>query len=122
MVKTDAIEGTIDQLLWFHYDLASDVLYLRLANHRERNALGEETDDGFILLRDEQTDEPIGLTIVNWWKRFGQGGLPDSMSNWNTNSNRGRQSCGTWRNTTWRMLTFALKLRLFTCRGKQFSV
>ena len=44
-----------------------------------QDALGEETDDGLILLRAEDTDQPIGLTVVNWWKRFGTGELPDSL-------------------------------------------
>jgi hypothetical protein len=41
--------------------------------------VGEETDDGFIHLRDQKTDRPVGLTVVNWWKRFGAGELPDSI-------------------------------------------
>ena len=42
--------------------------------------LGEETNDGLILLPDEQSNHPIGLTVINWWKRFGQGTFPDSLS------------------------------------------
>ncbi len=79
MVRTDMIEGTIDQALWFHYDMASDVLYLRLAEGRDRPAVGEENDEGIIVLTDEQTNQCIGLTIVNWWKRYGQDELPDSI-------------------------------------------
>lgn len=78
-VRTDAIEGVIDDTVWFHYDLAGDVLYMRLAAHRDAAAVGEETPDGFILLRREADDQPIGLTIVNWWQRFGNGVLPDSI-------------------------------------------
>ena len=26
------------------------------------------------------SDQPVGLTVVSWWKRFGQGALPDSIS------------------------------------------
>jgi hypothetical protein len=80
MVTTETLEGTINSALWYHYDAANDVLYLRVRSTRETPAVGEETDDGFILLRDEQTDQPVGLTIVNWWKRFGQGALPDSIA------------------------------------------
>jgi hypothetical protein len=80
MVAIDTLEGIIDGGFWYHYDVGSDVLYVRLLAARRSSALGEETDDGFILLRDEPTDRPIGLTIVNWWKRFGQGALPDSIS------------------------------------------
>jgi hypothetical protein len=75
----DTLEGMIG-LFWFHYDVGDDVLYLRLQSGREASAVGEETDDGFILLRDETTDQPIGLTVVNWWKRFGEGGFPDSLA------------------------------------------
>ena len=80
MVAIDTLEGTIDGILWYHYDVTSDVLYLRLTSHRDREAVGEETDSGFILLRDAETDEPVGLTVVNWWERFGGGPLPDSIS------------------------------------------
>jgi hypothetical protein len=80
MVTTDTLEGIINNAYWYHYDAANDVLYLRLLSTRQTPAVGEETDDGFILLRDEKTDRPVGLTVVNWWKRFGQGALPDSIS------------------------------------------
>jgi hypothetical protein len=80
MVAVDTLEGIINNALGYHYDVSSDVLYLRLLSHRDAPALGEETDAGFILLRDQTTDTPIGLTVVNWWKRFGHGALPDSIS------------------------------------------
>jgi hypothetical protein len=79
MVAIDTIEGIINSALWFHYSVSDDVLYLRQSAERHTDALGEETDDGFILLRSEKTDQPIGLTVVNWWKRFGKGDLPDSF-------------------------------------------
>lgn len=72
MVTGDAVEGTVDPGIWFHYDKTNDVL-------RERVAVGEETPDGLILLRDAETDEPVGLTVVGWWKRFGEGPIPDSI-------------------------------------------
>jgi hypothetical protein len=80
MVSLDTLEGIVNGNLWYHYDVNADVLYLRLDSERDTSALGEETDDGFILLRAEKTDRPIGLTIVNWWKRFGQGSFPDSIT------------------------------------------
>ena len=80
MVAIDTIEGLINGVFWFHYSVGDDVLYLRLASSRHTDTLGEETDDGFILLRTEGTEQPVGVTIVNWWKRFGQGDLPDSLS------------------------------------------
>ena len=79
MVAIDTLEGIINGKLWFHYAVSDDVLYLRLNSARDVEALGEETDDGFILLRDPATDAPVGLTVVNWWKRFGDGELPDSL-------------------------------------------
>lgn len=82
MVSTDAVEGTIGSgpaALWFHYDIASDVLYLRLAADRDAQTLAEETPDGFLLLRRSSDDTPVGLTIVNWWKRYGAGGRLDSL-------------------------------------------
>ena len=71
MVVTDTIEGIVDGTLWFHVDLANDVLYLRLAHLREEPTTAEETADGSLLLRSECDDRIVGLTIVDWWKRFG---------------------------------------------------
>jgi hypothetical protein len=80
MVKTDAIEGIVDDVLRFHYDIFADVLYLRLLSQQELPSYGDMTDEGDILLRDESTDKPVGLTVVSWWKRFGRGSLPDSIA------------------------------------------
>jgi len=80
MVKTDAIEGIVDDALRFHYDIFADVLYLRLLTDENRASYGDMTDEGDILLRDEKTDKAVGLTVVSWWKRFGQGSFPDSLS------------------------------------------
>jgi len=79
MVKVDAIECTVDTGLWCHYDVANDVLYVRLASERATSTFAEETDDGLLLLRNQSGGEVVGITVVNWWKRFGQGPLPDSM-------------------------------------------
>jgi hypothetical protein len=79
MVRTEAVEGIIDKRCWFHVDFGSDVLYLRLVDHLETPALGEEQEDGSILLRSEEDDEVIGLTIVGWWKQVGQDDPPDSI-------------------------------------------
>jgi hypothetical protein len=75
----DTIEGTIPKQIWFHYDVGNDVLYIRRQSKRRSRAVGEETDDGLILLRDLKNDEPVGVTVVNWWQRFGKGSLPDSI-------------------------------------------
>lgn len=81
MGKIDTIEGTVSDVLWYHYDLANDVLYLRLAAHHDTPTYAEETKDGFLMLRAEQDDQIVGMTVINWWKRFGQGALPDSLRN-----------------------------------------
>ena len=79
MATIDALEGTISDAAWWRYDLAGDVLYLRLARERQTPTYAEETDDGFLLLRRQDDDHPVGLTVVSWWKRFGSGPLPDSI-------------------------------------------
>jgi hypothetical protein len=78
MATAESIEGAAGPF-WFHYDLSNDVLYLRLATAREVEAYGDEDASGFIVLRGIADDRPIGMTIVNWWKRFGSGPLPDSV-------------------------------------------
>ena len=80
MVKADAIEGIVDDLLRFHYDMFADVLYIRLLSAARVKTIGDITDEGDILLRDVKTDRAVGLTCVSWWKRFGHGALPDSIS------------------------------------------
>ncbi len=79
MVKTDAIEGIVDDILRFHYDLAADVLYLRLLSAEDKATYADITAHGDLLLREEGTDRPVGLTVISWWKRFGQGNFPDSI-------------------------------------------
>ncbi len=80
MVKTAAIEGIGNDAVRFHYDLFTDVLYLRLLDAENTPTLGDLTNDGDILVRDENTNAVVGPTCVSWWKRFGQGALPDSIS------------------------------------------
>ncbi|MFH0980812.1 MAG: hypothetical protein V2A79_04665 [Planctomycetota bacterium] len=79
MVVTDTLEGTINDVLWYHYDITNDVLYLRQATERETSTFAEETPEGFLRVSRESDGRPVGLTVVNWWKRFGQGALPDSI-------------------------------------------
>lgn len=79
MVATDTIEGTIDSSLWFHYDLTNDVLYLRLADRRDVQTYADEQDDGSLVLRSLNDDSTVGLTIVDWWKTYGNGDIPDSL-------------------------------------------
>lgn len=79
MVKTDAIAGIVNDQFRFHYDIAADVLYIRLLSAENTTTYGDVTDGGDILLRDEQTDCAVGLTVISWWKRYGAGTLPDSI-------------------------------------------
>jgi hypothetical protein len=79
MVVTDTVEGTINQVLWYHYDRMNDVLYLRLMKERSTETVAEETPEGFLLLKRMDADIPVGLTVVDWWKRFGTGAAPDSI-------------------------------------------
>jgi hypothetical protein len=80
MVTTDTIKGIVDDRFRFHFDLFADVLYTRLLSPVDTPSIGDLTEEGDILLRDEKTDAVIGLTVVSWWKRFGQGDLPDSIA------------------------------------------
>jgi len=80
MVTTDTLEGTINGTVSYHYDVSADVLYLRLLAFLDTPTIGEQNDDGDIVLLDEKSTRPIGLTVISWWKRFGQGAaLPDSI-------------------------------------------
>ena len=76
----DTIEGNIPGDLWFHYDVGNDVLYIRLESKHRALTVGEETEDGLVFLREKKTGKTVGITVVNWWKRFGKGSLPDSFS------------------------------------------
>jgi uncharacterized protein YuzE len=79
MVTTDTVEGQINGTVSYHYDVFADVLYLRLVSDMQTPSIGEETDGGDIELHEETTGRLIGITVISWWKRFGQGSLPDSL-------------------------------------------
>lgn len=59
-------------------DEQSDALYLRLDDSEITDS--QETDEGLLLVRRQDDDEVAGMTVVNWWKRFGSGPLPDSIA------------------------------------------
>jgi hypothetical protein len=80
VISLDTLEGTIDGMLWFHYDAGNDVLYLRLSEHRQTEVVGEETPEGLLLMRSLDTNQIVGLEIINWWKQYGKGPLPDSVT------------------------------------------
>ena len=79
MVSLESLEGVIDGYLWYHYDLSHDVLYLRLLAKMQAETYAEERPDGILVLRTAAEEKAVGLTIVNWWKRFGVGAIPDSL-------------------------------------------
>jgi len=79
MVATDTIEGTIDNTLWFHYDLTADILYLRRTDSRDAATYADEQPDGTLLLKRQDNDAIAGLTVIDWWKTYGSGTLPDSL-------------------------------------------
>lgn len=79
MVIAETLEGVVHGCMSFHFDMSNDVLYLRLLDHRESPAIGEDTADDLILFRHEETDAIIGLDVISWWKRFGEGSPPDSL-------------------------------------------
>ena len=79
VTTTHTLEGTFNGTLSYHYDVGNDVLYLRRIADMETPALGDENDEGLIELRDEKAGRLLGITVVNWWKRFGRGDLPDSI-------------------------------------------
>ena len=81
MVEPDGLEGVIGsgpRRCWFHYDIGSDVLYIRLESERDTPTFADETADGLVL-RAQGDRRPVGLTVLDWWKRFGAGALPDSI-------------------------------------------
>ncbi|MGI8905221.1 MAG: hypothetical protein ACR2IE_01880 [Candidatus Sumerlaeaceae bacterium] len=82
MAIADAVEGTLgpSNQLWFHYDIGNDILYVRLVAARDIPCYGDEQPDGTLLILREDSDEPVGVTIESWWKRYGNGAFPDSLS------------------------------------------
>ncbi|HYL64002.1 MAG TPA: DUF2283 domain-containing protein [Candidatus Methylomirabilis sp.] len=55
-------------LLKINYDPQGDVLYCSFGEPRE--AIGVETDEGIILRQDPETDDVVGITVVDFSKRF----------------------------------------------------
>ena len=50
------------------YDEIADVLYLRL--RQPQHTVGHINDDGIIFVIDDETDELVGLDILDFWERF----------------------------------------------------
>jgi hypothetical protein len=73
-IDIDTLQGTLGDSVWFHLDLSNDVLYLRNKAMRNHSVFGEETLEGFTLLHTD-SGEVAGMTVVNYWNRFGSGEL-----------------------------------------------
>jgi predicted RNase H-like HicB family nuclease len=82
MVTTDTVEGIIDGTVHFHYDVPGDVLYLRLLAATEAATYADVTDEGDFLLRDQTSDRPVGLTVIEPWakKVIASAAVPDVAS------------------------------------------
>ena len=74
MVTSDTIEGRINDIYSYHYDVFTDVLYIRSVASRGKMVIGEETDEGFIVFRDEE-DKFAEITFVCWLKYCGRGNV-----------------------------------------------
>ncbi len=73
-VEIDTLQGILGGSVWFHLDLSNDVLYLRTETTRTERVFGEEVPAGFTVLRTDSGDI-AGMTVVNYWSRFGAGDL-----------------------------------------------
>lgn len=62
----------MDQELNISYDPQNDVLYLSYGKARE--AVSEETEDGVFVRRDPWSDEIVGVTVIDFGRRFEQPG------------------------------------------------
>jgi hypothetical protein len=74
VIEIDTLQGILGDSIWFHFDLSNDVLYLRDKATRKDPAFGEENSEGFTVLH-TNNGEFAGMTIVNYWRRFGSGDL-----------------------------------------------
>jgi hypothetical protein len=80
MGKSDAIEGIVNELYRFRYDLKTDILSIHLDSADGLVTQGELTGAGDTLLRDQKSGKPVALTVKGWWKRNCQGLPPDSIT------------------------------------------
>jgi uncharacterized protein YuzE len=56
------------------YDATADVLYCSLGEPRD--AISEETEEGVVVRKDPETDQIVGMTVIDFAKRFAE--RPDS--------------------------------------------
>jgi len=77
-LTVNGLDGYIGDEIRYHYDALADVMYIRRTDSASKESYGEETDDGFILLRTRAEDDLVGITIVGYWERFGAGRFEDA--------------------------------------------
>lgn len=77
-VTARSVEGVWGNALHYHLDLDNDVLYVRLLSKMDTEAYGEDTPEGFTLLRALDDDAVVGMVILSYWKRFGDGDVADA--------------------------------------------
>jgi len=69
LAKTE-LETTTTKELKMKYDTRGDVLYFSIGDARE--AIGMEIEDGVIVRTDPATDAVVGITVVDFSKRFAE--------------------------------------------------
>lgn len=62
----------MDREMSISYDPQNDVLYLSYGKPRE--AISEEASDGIWVRRDPWSDEIVGVTVIDFGRRFKQPG------------------------------------------------
>lgn len=73
-MAVSTIEGTFQDALRYHYDVAGDVLYVRLLTALDDDVYGDNEDqDGLIPLRSVADGRLVGFTVWSFWQRFGAG-------------------------------------------------
>lgn len=79
------IEGTIDEILRYHYNVDDDILSLQhIANYQDYVAsphaiVPEVISDGSVLIRSVYGNIPVGLNVKDFWKRLYINERPDSI-------------------------------------------
>lgn len=51
----------------FNYDRTHDILYISL---KQENAIGDEISNGFVVRKNPDTNEIVGITILDFMKKF----------------------------------------------------
>ena len=67
----------MDKVTQIFYDRESDVLYLSIGE--SRRAISREVGDDVLLRIDPETENVVGLTIMNLASRFGEIESPQSL-------------------------------------------